>query len=411
MKKTANSIITISLLFLFQNYSAQENFIEGYIINKQDDTIHGFIDYKNWSNNPQEIKFKNQRENSSRPQSPNSIKEFGIKNKIYLSANVDIEISSDKSQDPNLKLKNKKVFLQVLYKGKKNLYVYKDKWGPNNFYIKQNSELMLLIHKKHLNENSIIENNRFRGQLILYLKDCPSLKPKINNSSYNKKNLINIFKKYYECSNSPLEFQPTKPKIKIEKGIIAGFSLTSLNFEYGKSDLLIYPHLSTNYNSSTDISLGLFLDVIFPKDQGKWSINNEILYSSFETTGYHENYENENVYTIKNSRINLSYLKLNNLLRFNFPSKNLVPYINAGISTGFVIAENNYSSTEEKLYSEITFYESNRSNNKKIEHGGLLGFGVRYDNLSIETRLETTMGLYSGNYKLNRFYFLLNYRL
>jgi len=47
------------LLFLPLFSLAQSNYKPGYVITVKGDTVHGFIDYKEWDKNPKNISFKN----------------------------------------------------------------------------------------------------------------------------------------------------------------------------------------------------------------------------------------------------------------------------------------------------------------------------------------------------------------
>jgi len=51
--------LPLLLLLLFPFFaSAQSNYKPGYVVTLPDDTIHGFIDYKEWDKNPEKISFK-----------------------------------------------------------------------------------------------------------------------------------------------------------------------------------------------------------------------------------------------------------------------------------------------------------------------------------------------------------------
>ncbi len=60
------------------------------------------------------------------------------------------------------------------------------------------------------------ENNKYLGQLTLYLNDCPSLQKNLENTSYTQKSLINLFQNYYECSQSEISFQKEEEKIRAD---------------------------------------------------------------------------------------------------------------------------------------------------------------------------------------------------
>src|SRR5690606_19396504 len=86
------ALVVIGLLTV-QLVWSQENFKPGYIIKNYADTVHGFVDYRNWDRNPDKIFFKQNPEDNPLSFNPLQITEFGVNNDIYLSAIVDAEIS------------------------------------------------------------------------------------------------------------------------------------------------------------------------------------------------------------------------------------------------------------------------------------------------------------------------------
>jgi hypothetical protein len=63
MKHFNKLLFAIFLLPLFSN--AQSNFRPGYVVTLKGDTLHGFIDYREWDRNPAEVNFKKSLDNSS----------------------------------------------------------------------------------------------------------------------------------------------------------------------------------------------------------------------------------------------------------------------------------------------------------------------------------------------------------
>src|ERR1700754_3018582 len=56
MTKLYNALLAFILLPFFS--IAQSNYKSGFVVNLKGDTLHGFIDYKEWDNNPGDITFK-----------------------------------------------------------------------------------------------------------------------------------------------------------------------------------------------------------------------------------------------------------------------------------------------------------------------------------------------------------------
>jgi len=304
--------------------------------------------------------------------------------------------------------------LQAIIVGEKSLYFFKSKLGKDQYYIKKDSSYEFLVYKRYLKtiegKTSYVKNNKFLGQLSDYLQDCPTIQSKIENTNYSQKSLGNLFLYYYNCKPSEISFHRKAKKPTLEFGVLAGLSLTSLKFSSTGFSYLV----NANYDKSANLSAGVFLDVILPRNQGKWSFYNELLYSSYEVTGRYNDYEHENRYLISTTTIGYSYLKLNTMIRFKYPIGNMHIYLNAGISNGFAISETNYLLKEKKFWDiETTEEDKAISDTRKYEQGYIVGLGSKFKKFAFEIRFENGNGM-SKHSSLKssalRYYFLLAYR-
>ncbi len=88
----------ITLLLMPVLSIAQTNYKSGYVVNLKGDTLHGFIDYKEWGHNPKNINFKSAPGDKARLLGLSDISHFEIegyvayhKYKLSISTNsVDI---------------------------------------------------------------------------------------------------------------------------------------------------------------------------------------------------------------------------------------------------------------------------------------------------------------------------------
>jgi hypothetical protein len=406
------SVLTFNVAF------SQRNYVSGYVIKNDNDTLIGLIDFRNWVKNPNKISFKPLNSNSSISLKPSDIIEFGTQGNIYVSGVVKTEISTRKTDelenDPHLKLKTDTTFLQTLIKGSRSLYYYNNSHSKKNFYIKQDSVFELLLYKKYYKQDRgmrlMVENKNYLGQLNIYLNDCQSIKQKLENTSYNKKSLTELFNYYYQCTPSQMYFQNAPEKIEAQFGVIAGLSLTSLKFHSTAFSYLV----KADYSKSTNFSSGIFLDLILPRNLGKWSIYNEILFSSYKVSGTASEYRSENEYTITTTEFENSYLKINNLIRYKHPIGSISIFVNGGISNGYSINERNYQHRFSKLYTiERVTEELALNDTRKYEQGFILGSGVNYKHFSMELRLEKGNGMaeyITLNSETTRYFLLFGYR-
>lgn len=386
-------LFTLIVILIFQLSYSQKNYLPGYIINIKNDTIHGFVDYKNWNINPNKINFKVKKDHTPITYSHNNINGFAVKDEIYVSAIVNLEtspIQTNLLQDyPELNIKLDTVFLQTLFNGSKSLYYHKSARGRDNFYIKRGDDFELLTYKKYTSLYIIKENKKYKGQLALYLNDCSSIRSKLTHTEYTQKSLGKLFQQYYDCSQEDIIFQKKKEKTHIDIGILAGVSLSKLKF---KSESATFNYLSdADFNQSTDFTSGIFVDVFFSRILKKWSINNELLYSQSKFEGRHHSFRNETGDVNTFTEFGYSYIKLNNLLRFNtlLNQKSLRVFINAGISNGFAIKEQNYKKQEINFFgNERVVKEKGLDRSRKYEQSYLIGTGLKYNKFSLEVRYE-----------------------
>ncbi|MEQ9440026.1 MAG: hypothetical protein RIG62_13305 [Cyclobacteriaceae bacterium] len=419
IKPLGRLLASFLVILLSHAADAQENMVPGQIILLNQDTVAGFIDYRNWEKNPTAISFQKSLDEAPHRYASPDIRGFMVQDEHYVSAVVDREISPLKTSaleySPEIKLEKVAVFLQTLIQGSKSLYHLKDKNGKDQFYIWQNSTYQLLVYKRFFMKNkgskTIVESKKYIGQLKIYLNDCSSIESKLRNIKYGKNSFEKLFLHYYECTQSDLEFHKKTERTSLEVGLITGVSRTSLRF---KSTGLSYL-TEADYAPSTNVAAGLFLDLILPRNQKKWVVGNEILFTSYQATEHYSRFVDERNYTYIDTEFGYSYLKMNNMARYRYPIKQVLVYAHVGISNGWAIRETNYRK-EEIMSLSIKREKEGKAiaDTRKYEQGHLLGLGSQYKRWSVEIRYERGNGIsaYSAlNSTTKRYYFLLKYRL
>lgn len=392
----------------FSNFSfAQKYFQPGHIINLKGDTIKGQIEYRNWESVPDKIKFISAGDDKEIVCTPKNIKGFEVSGEKYESAAVKTEVSGDNinslSRAAELYFEADTTFLQAIVTGPKNLYHYRNKVGKDQFYIKKNSDFTLLVYKRYQSEKdgaplTISENRGYLNQLNNYFEDCTSLKSKLENTKYTTRGLSEVFEDYYKCTGVAKEFSMKKEKIVIATGAIAGISYTTLGVSYVYADNY---NFEVNFNASLNVAAGLYADIILPRNMGRWSIYNELLYSSYAV-------ESE-LYNAQDgiASVGYTYLKLNNMLRYKFPVGSSFVFLNAGLSNGYAIKEINkvdFGSGQTHSFMGVT---------RLYEQGLLFGAGAMYHRISVEARVEIGNGMSASDYystPTTRMFLLLGYR-
>jgi len=331
------TILTFFSLFINQNVKCQENYIPGSIFSLSGDTIKGLIDYRNWSKNPLSISFKEPGSGTITTHTPKTIRGFSVNNDLYISAEVDAEASPYKTDQltyvSEVILRKDIAFLQAMIQGSKSLYSYLDMKGNQHYYIKQWPDFELLVHKKYLKENPtktindytkpivlIAENNNYKGQLILYFQDCPTIQSKIKATTYTQQSLLLLFKTYQKCNQGD-EKKSENPTYT--------YSGEKLSFQFGVSaaPLLATIKLTSspdiNYISDVDYPVkpgfagGLFMDVVFPRSQGKYSVYTDLVVSTFQTGNHFDVPYNGEIVAF-DTKIGFTQLKLSSMFRYKF---------------------------------------------------------------------------------------------
>jgi hypothetical protein len=417
---------------------AQENFNPGYFIDLKGDIIKGTIDYPNVGKSRDFFNFKF-ADGNERRFFPLDVKGFYVAGELYYTAITDVEVSPEKVDeldwDPRFNLVPDTVFLQTIVGGKKGLFRYIDNnTGKSLFYIQNGNDFDLLLYKTYYSANQsgsgsslpgIATNNKYIGQLNLYLEGCPELRQKMGNVHYNWQSLKKLFDDFYTCTSLMKTYdikdsrkeQDNKAIAgggKFEYSLFAGLNITFIQFSSTK---VVYDFLSkTNFTTSIYPSAGFAFDIVFPRIKSRLSLNNELMFTGFRT---HGTYKPEGIeyYNEYNSELGGTYLKLNILLGYRFLIKKSVIYLNAGPSSGLMLTKINsvemvhYSNSNSEDEVRIEKAVESMSN---VEIGVMAGAGIRIHHISCEFRYDWTTGINTGidyaDSKMTRFYVLLGYK-
>jgi len=429
MNKVCLKAVCLSLLLFLssQIMFSQENYIPGWVISLNGDTIRGKIDYQYWIVNPISIKFQKDNKGPIVKYNPLEIKKFSVYGEIYLSAIVQSEIGIVNSFESlsEVKTKSDTTFLQTIIEGPKSLYFYKNSDKKDQFYIKEDGKIELLIYKNYYKKSGgnteLVENSKYKGQLSFYLKEMPTVSSLIKKATYTKEGFTELFKAYYSTDPTKIEFQNFGESadlirkqdthlLKPEYGILAGMSRSSISFD-GSSPIYL---VDRKFDASNDFTAGLFLDVIFKYKLQRLSIYNELLYSSYQVSSAYQDHPDANFHTLTNFDLGYSFIRTTNMIRYKLPVGNSFIFGNIGFTLGFVVSETNYFK-QEKVYAGVPTITEGKlfSNTNSIEGGLSLGIGAKYKKFSLETRFENGGGMYKSsnlNSGTSKLYFLMGYR-
>ncbi|WP_134088737.1 hypothetical protein [Olivibacter sp. XZL3] len=402
------------LLFVGKSVCGADLFRPGYVINHRGDTLQGYIEYRNWSTNPQVIHFRSTPTAQVVSYKPADLSAFSVAEEYYESAAIQVESSSNSfdrlSDSADFELKADTVFLQALVKGRKSLYFLKNREGQSFFFIKQGDQYVWLGYKRYRKQengkNLIASNNLYIHQLQQYLNDCKDLILLISQTSYKTSSLNKLFNSYYTCTTDSANYTLPQEKMKTEFGLLMGVSTASFNFTSTQSF-----YLSGRHRGSTNLLGGIFLDLGLPRNFNRWSIYNELVVTSYTVEGS----LTANQYQRHDVVFGQTQLKLTNLLRYKLSSfAEGGFYLNVGMANAFGIAEKNERITHRQYLSDAVTYDKALEIMRKYEQALVLGCGTNYKRFSLQARVDFGNGFSDySSFKVSstRYSLLFGYRL
>jgi hypothetical protein len=275
--------LLILLVFSFSGYicHAQSNYVAGYIITNEHDTIHGLIDFRTDRMNAQICRFKSDL--SAKEQSFHPVDILGFRymesGKFYVSKTVDINNVAQT------------VFLEYLIHGIMNLYFYKD--GDLNtvgYYIFEDENGKMQTITKHIDVfdnvqvgnkgsrvNVLKKDVKYKNRLNYMFGKIETVSAKIPKAEFAHKTMIDITKEYHKqvCTTGEecIEFETKvdNKKLKFKFGLYAGYDWISREKYYPSTAKLSAFVFGGRLEISVprwNKSLSTFLDLSYTKNLG-----------------------------------------------------------------------------------------------------------------------------------------------
>jgi len=189
---------------------SQSNYKAGYIITLKGDTTHGYINYKEWDNNPLTVTFKKETQSPPETFAVKDISAFGVTGQLYYQRYI-VSVSQDQVEMTNMNTRLDTttrvdtVFLRLLNRGRYlTLYFFKDKLKSRYYALEsgQNEPYELIYHAYsdfNKDESTAIQYiRRYRTQLQNILQknniDNNSISVEIAQSDYLESDLSRVAK-------------------------------------------------------------------------------------------------------------------------------------------------------------------------------------------------------------------------
>ena len=304
-------LFKLSLLFIAFPYfaTAQNNPKPGYRVTLEGDTIKGYVDYREWDNNPTSFKFKTGPDSKYQTYSMANTSTFAI-NKLEYFEKKAVSVSMNKVQLSDLSnavdtsKTTDTVFLKILAKGKNiNLYSYTDQLKTRYYYsetgINDIREFTHYLFKSQTNNNSFVEINSTAELNYLAMKYNPAIAAQVNGIQYTKEAMLKITS-LINGGNEKEQFK-TEPKTQVLFFAGIGGSYSTLKFtnlpalvnpDINKNNLLPYATVGVDiYPNKITQKLLFKLQASFVPDQHELfssipDYNNDITTTSLKFKQY-----------------------------------------------------------------------------------------------------------------------------
>jgi hypothetical protein len=333
------------IIFLFPLFSwAQSNYKAASVVNLKGDTIHGFIDYKEWENNPTSIDFKHSLNTPVQKYTTADIRYFQI-NHFEAYQQYSGPVSTDETnlnrlstgRDTSSRIDN--LFLKVEQKGMYlTLFSYTDGLKTRYFIAEKGAakpiELIYHLYLSTDGYNKSVEENKYKGQLIYlsskFNNDNDGIRELINNASYNQ-DLIAVVEKinHYKKQAS----SHTKSAVSFYVGISSGLTSVKPPADPGAFDHTPFDRKTSTVNSYLPkISLGI--NAYVNPDIGKLIFRTEVSVSQNNMKTYFRQY----FYSDNKSELTLNQLTISFSPQILYNIYNSTPfkfYVEGGVNINY----------------------------------------------------------------------------
>lgn len=400
---------------------SQKNFLPGFIIKTEQDTLFGEINYKDWEQNPDTIEYRSSSNADIQLLTPEDITTFFAGGDLYKSRQATIDETPYEILPGNQIIgvgkssREGKIFLEVLLQSSSvNLFMYRH--GRNNFYIEGQNNLIELISHEYTSTTATgnhyvvkAESKDYQKQLESFFQYCKGQSPLKTN--YSEKSLMKFVQGCFDTENKTvITFTKEVESVRFKSGLYGGISLTKFEvpFNWGQP----------TFKSTGDITIGYSAMLVLPRDYGKRSILIDLIYQRVQAESDKE-YRNSRTLgdcapsfgdcvlkedvTISDLELNMDYLKLNVGYKHKFLSKGITPFIIVGVGANYILNHDSRGKTERSNYYQYrtsgdrveynySSIEEEILDPTKLTYGAIGGVGVQYNWVSFILKHERGFG-------------------
>jgi hypothetical protein len=287
---------------------SQFNYSKGYVITLKNDTLFGYIADRGGIGNAELCRFKQDKSNKPIEYQPTDIKSYRfIDGKYYKS----IEVLKEGEYI--------NAFAEVLFGGEVSLYYYPVNEKVAYYIEKEGGRVVGLLNelvkiKKptksayYSRDAKIFEIESYKDSLDFLFRNCPELKPKIEELEYETKPLIKITKEYIACISQKVDSLSYEKDLDASDpsfGVFSGVQISQIDF------------LQSKIQSGVLVSMpvGIFYNVPLNLINENISFQAELMYKSLNYSN--DFYNVPGIYSEINIRSQLISLPL--LIKYKIP--------------------------------------------------------------------------------------------
>lgn len=405
-------IIFTCILVFYSIILCAQNFQKGYYIDNSGTKIEGFINNRDWKNNPKSFDFKSREDQPKEIIKIDDCIEFSVETNRFIKAKIKIDRSSDKigslRKSKNPIFVDETVFLKFLISGTHNLYYYFDNGIEKFFFSNTKSEVQQLVYLlytidtedvttnpeyKNNKAGSILANEAYKKQLLDNVTCDLSNVSDINKLEYTRSDLQKYFIKINSCNGSSNFVE------SVSKRTIFSVKL-SLNANKDGFKYNSFYNDAIQNNQKVTVGIGTDLELIFPFNNYKWSFFIEPNYAKYQSNQAVK-YEFNNTLS-QNVSIDLSILQVPIGFRYYFGKQ---PATKLYLGGGMII-------TNLKNGSKIDFERSSDQEVANFSYNFFGSIGYKYKRFVAEIRFNKTYNIAAINFtevNFNRTSFSIKY--
>lgn len=374
-------------LFTFPAFS-QTNFLPGYYITLNHDTVRGYIDYRLENRNHNECFFKDGMSEEAVKLSPNQIDGFVVNDIDYYERRTHKTRRGEELYG----------FFKVIIRGEVSLLLYR-----SEYYAVDKTGRMYDLSEKFVDSGGGKRKDYYRlGVIKALTRDCEELSNQLNKRYRTNDQLPDILQEYHECRG--LSFYRTR-KIKIGASTQWGISAAAVSSE------LFFKAVgfeNSDFNKKVLPEFGPYLSIFLPRVGDKTRLITEVLYGQNKTYSFFTDKNVSNDFFAE-----YSYLRIPAYFRYT-PS---AFFMEGGLQGQVIVSQD--------LRWRVETYNEGRVNTEDRSPGSLpfqsLGFiagaGLKFyaGNINIQTavRFSRTIGfdaMYKPHFQRLEFNLKLGFR-